>query len=178
MQENANAFVNKWVNFGGEHAAVHANNFRFKRQIYFRLEKYLREFLDGKPTQRLVVMPGLRGTGKTVVMHQLHTWLRKEYLLPPHRVVYMPLDEARMFGVGLKEAFGVYEKYHLGGSALCTKDRVVLFIDEVHYDPGWALAAKTIHDYAPNVFLLITGSAALDLALSPDIARRARIERI
>jgi len=45
-------------------------------------------------------------------------------------------------------------------------------IDESQYDKNWALAGKIIYDKSNNIFMIFTGSSALNLGYTADAARR------
>jgi predicted AAA+ superfamily ATPase len=49
-------------------------------------------------------------------------------------------------------------------------------IDEAHFDKDWGQAAKIVFDQSKKVFLIVTGSSALNLELSVDVARRSKRE--
>jgi hypothetical protein len=43
----------------------------FKRSVFFELRRYMLDFLAKGGEPRIIVMPGLRGTGKTTLLAQL-----------------------------------------------------------------------------------------------------------
>lgn len=45
-------------------------------------------------------------------------------------------------------------------------------IDESQYDKNWSLAGKIIYDKSNNIFMIFTGSSALNLGYTADAARR------
>jgi len=45
-------------------------------------------------------------------------------------------------------------------------------IDESQYDKNWSLAGKIIYDKSNNIFMIFTGSSALNLEYNADAARR------
>jgi predicted AAA+ superfamily ATPase len=55
---------------------------------------------------------------------------------------------------------------------------LLLFLDEVQYDPDWAIVLKTIFDRSSKVFIFATGSAALLMNVNTDVARRAVAEKM
>jgi predicted AAA+ superfamily ATPase len=55
---------------------------------------------------------------------------------------------------------------------------MVLFFDEVQYDPTWGITLKTLYDRTDKVFVISTGSAALMLNTNADIARRTVFEKM
>ncbi len=55
---------------------------------------------------------------------------------------------------------------------------LVIFLDEVQYDPTWGLALKSLYDRTDKVFIFSTGSAALMLNSNADVARRTIFEKM
>src|SRR5690606_22822019 len=53
-----------------------------------------------------------------------------------------------------------------------------LLFDEVHDDDNWSKTLKILYDEARTAFILCTGSSALLLNQTADLARRMRIEKI
>ena len=122
---------------------------------------------------RLVLLYGLRGTGKTTLLSQLYHGLHVER----GRKLFLSVDEiVGVLGVGLSDVLSVYEEI-LKTPFEALSHPVFLFLDEVHFDSKWSLVLKTIYDRSKNVFVFATGSSALLLQASkasPDFTRRAR----
>jgi len=54
-----------------------------------------------------------------------------------------------------------------------------IFIDEIHFDKRWAVALKTIYDRSKRIFVVFcTGSSALSLQGTTDLARRVVFEKL
>lgn len=145
------------------------------RGIFIRLEKLLNDFLEGQKEIRIAVVPGLRGVGKTTVLAQL---FMKIYHKMPDRIFYLSADQVvNTIGSDLNTAFEEYQKI-LGSSFEALDKPLFLFIDEVHFDPKWPSILKNIYDRSKQVFILCTGSSALSLQSSSDLARRAIFEKL
>ncbi|MFH1030380.1 MAG: AAA family ATPase [bacterium] len=142
----------------------------FKRSAFLVLQKYATDFLKKRTEPRVIVMPGLRGTGKTTLLAQLFLSLPNENVTK----VYLSVDEAiKRFDVNLWDIIENYEE--LIGKRIEELDApLFLFFDEIHYDEKWALFLKTIYDKSKNVMIFCTGSAALLLReqINADVARR------
>lgn len=150
-----------------------------KRPIYFRLQKYCRAFLNNTPSAvRWVIIPGLRGVGKTTVLAQIYFELLHKYDNKEIELLYVSLDEPiALFRAGLGELVLSYEE--LKGKSLEKMGKpIVMIIDEVHTDPKWTQVLKTIYDRARNVLILCSGSSAIHLQQTPDVARRAKSEKL
>jgi len=141
----------------------------FKRSVFFELRRRLLDFLEKGGEPRIIVMPGLRGTGKTTLLAQLFLSLDGNV-----SKFYLSADETiKRFGIGLWDVFENYEE--LVGKRLEEIDApLILFLDEIHYDEKWAFFLKSMYDKSKKVMIFCTGSAALLLReqVGADIARR------
>ncbi|MCD6372388.1 MAG: ATP-binding protein [Thermococcus sp.] len=130
-----------------------------KRFLFEELSGFVDAYIDGG-APRTVLLPGLRGTGKTTLLGQLyfHT------LSQTSDVIYISADEVRLLGFSLHE---VIERYF----DVFRPKRPVLLLDEVQYAENWDLTLKVLHDRG-KALIIATGSSALKLRESPDLARR------
>lgn len=151
-----------------------------KRDLFASLQRYARDFLRGTVRDRLIILSGLRGSGKTTLFAQLFSDLSD---IPPNRKLFISLDKVRALGLSLIEVLDVYEKEILNSPFEKLNDPIFLFLDEVQYDEKWAITLKTIYDRTSNgkVCVFATGSTALVLQggrVGTDIARRAQYEQL
>jgi uncharacterized protein len=147
---------------------------RLGRNCFLKLMMHAQNFLKNKSTIRWVTMYGLRGAGKTTLLAQLY----EQTNIDKKRKLFLSVDQVvGIFGVSLKDVIDVYEEI-LGSSFEQINEPVFLFLDEVQYDEKWALFLKTIYDRSSKVFIIATGSSALLLQTSPDVARRAIFEKL
>ena len=146
------------------------------RRLYFRLKKKIDNFLGGSE-ERLVIMPGLRGVGKTTLLFQLYNYLTKEKRIAPERVLVLFADELKKyFGIGISDAVRVFTEDIKRTDLSLLKEKTFILIDEAHFDKEWDLGVKIIYDRSKNVFVLATGSSALSMEMSADVARRSTRE--
>jgi predicted AAA+ superfamily ATPase len=147
---------------------------RLVRNSFANLVMHVKNFLENKSGVRWITMYGLRGAGKTTLLAQLYEQTHVEN----KRKLFLSVDQAvGIFGVSLKEILDVYEEL-LGASFERLEEPVFLFLDEVQYDEKWALLLKTIYDRSNKVFIFATGSSALSLQASADVARRSVFEKL
>lgn len=145
-----------------------------KRSVFLRLEKYLREFSYGSVEPRWLAVPGLRGVGKTTLIAQLYNQIKCHQ----NCKIYITLDDAKKnLGISLQEILNGYEEI-LGEKFERLSKNVYLFLDEVQYDETWAVTLKSLYDRTKKVFILCTGSSALELQTSPDSSRRLHFTKI
>jgi uncharacterized protein len=148
-----------------------------QRHIYIKIDKYLRDFLHSpNARERWVIIPGLRGVGKTTILAQLFSNHSQES--GERRMLYISLDEVvNVLGSSLKDVLVAYEKI-LGESFEKLTKPVFIFIDEAQYDPKWASVLKSVYDRSNKVFIACSGSSAVSLQTNPDVIRRAVFQKL
>src|SRR3989338_4011998 len=148
-----------------------------QRHIYIKIDKYLRDFLHSpNARERWVIIPGLRGVGKTSILAQLISNHSQES--GERRMLYISLDEVvNVLGSSLKDVLAAYEKI-LGESFERLTRPVFIFIDEAQYDPKWASVLKSVYDRSNKVFIACSGSSAVSLQTNPDVIRRAVFQKL
>ena len=142
----------------------------FTRSIFSTLQKYASSFLQQQGDPKIIVMPGLRGTGKTTLLAQLFASLSNQNITK----LYLSVDEAiRRFDVNLWDIIENYEEL-IGKHLEEFSTPLFLFLDEIQYDNKWPAFLKSIYDKSKNVMVFCTGSAALLLReqINADVARR------
>ncbi len=148
-----------------------------KRFVWSRIKKHLTSFKKGEGS-KIILLPGLRGTGKTTLLSQVYLYLIEDLKISKNRVLFISMDEAsKLLGSGIYEIIKAYEEI-LGERLVSLKKEVYFLIDEVHYDGKWSTALKVIHDTSAKAFILATGSSALSMKISTDLVRRATVEKV
>jgi len=145
---------------------------RLGRNAFIRLLMHAQNFIANKSSIRWITMCGLRGAGKTTILAQLYEQIKIE----SRRKLFLSVDQIRIFGASLKDVLDVYEE--ITGPFERLNEPVFLFLDEVQYDEKWSLLLKTIYDRSNKVFIFATGSSALSLQASTDVARRSVFEKL
>jgi uncharacterized protein len=148
-----------------------------QRNIYIKVDKYLRDFLHNPEARdRWIIIPGLRGVGKTTILAQL--FLNHCHEAGQNRMLYISLDEVvNVLGSSLKDVLSAYEKI-IGESFEKLSKPLFIFIDEAQYDPKWASVLKSVYDRSNKVFVICSGSSAVSLQTNPDVVRRAIFEKL
>lgn len=153
-------------------------NYRFP---FISLKKDLDNFLSGNTENRSIILPGLRGIGKTTIILQLCDYLINEKNIDFRRILYLDASELKNYlDVGIYEAitYFITEIHH--ETLRTIKKPFFIFVDEAQNDEKWAIAGKLLYDKIKNdkIFLVFTGSSALNIELNADLARRAKKEQI
>ena len=146
--------------------------FKYKQE-YYKVKKYLDDFLDGKEGHRVIVMPGLRGVGKTTILNQLCNYLLTEKNINYKDVLYIQMDQIMgYFNTNTLKFIDVFLETIHNTTQVYLDKKLFIFVDECHFDKMWGLAGKIVYDNTNNIFLVFTGSSALEMEINPDITRR------
>lgn len=151
-----------------------------ERELCARIYQQARAFLAKESSHRWVIVSGLRGVGKTTILHQILLRIRKELKLTGHtnqQIIYISVDDiVYNLNSNLVQLIVALE----GLVDLRDYSRqFFLFLDEVQVDLRWARVLKTVFDRYPNIFLICSGSSTIDLQINADVAgRRASIEKL
>ncbi len=136
-----------------------------KRWAFYRLRRLAEAHLRERAEPRVILVPGLRGVGKTTLLCQLFLSLYAKGL----PVFYLPVDRLyRSVGPVLLEAL---EKI----SSRVEGPKVIL-LDEVTHHRDWAGDLKLAYDYDPDLMVVAAGSSALAMRADVDLSRRAGYE--
>ncbi|MFA6486220.1 MAG: ATP-binding protein [Candidatus Magasanikbacteria bacterium] len=148
-----------------------------QRNIYIKIDKYLKDFLHNPEARdRWIIIPGLRGVGKTTILAQL--FLNHYQEVDQQRMLYISLDEVvNVLGSSLKDVLTAYERI-LGESFEKLTKPLFIFIDEAQYDPKWASVLKSVYDRSNKVFVVCSGSSAVSLQTNPDVIRRSIFQKL
>lgn len=151
-----------------------ANEKRFNyRNDYTNIMRFIEEFLNGNPTNRFLVLPGLRGVGKSTLLLQIYECLLKEKGISSSNIIYLSCENLKtMFNCSLMDAVEAFlEQFH-NTNIRNLDEPVFLLIDESQYDKNWSMTGKIIFDNSKKIFMIFTGSSALELEYNADSARR------
>lgn len=143
-----------------------------QRFLYVKLQKYITDFLDKKSSNKMVIIPGFRGVGKTTLMAQICSDFKNK----DFQVFFLSVEDLRnYFDVSINEILSAYEKI-IGENLESIEKPILIFLDEVQTDSKWAITLKSLFERTNNIFLCATGSSAIGLQTTSNIARRATFE--
>ena len=116
------------------------------RSPFIKIQRYARNFLEDKTDQRIIILPGLRGVGKTTLLFQIFNWLLRSEKFPKERLLYFSLDYVRdNMGSNIGEIIDVYEKNILKEPIEKLKDPLFLFIDEAYSSKMMLRIIQSLH---------------------------------
>lgn len=151
-------------------------NMRYpERIVYTSLKKYADDFLSAGTEPRFVGLAGLRGVGKTTLL-----WQVAHHIYATHHksIYFFNVNILKNIGIDLHTALEAFQKYIIQKRFKELSEPITLLFDEVHDDDHWSKTLKILYDEARTAFILCTGSSALLLNKTADLARRMRIEKI
>ncbi|MGP8323899.1 MAG: ATP-binding protein [Methanosarcinaceae archaeon] len=123
----------------------------YKRHIYSDIEKYI-------DRRQVVLMWGLRRTGKTTIMFQLIQDILA--YSDKKNILYFSFDEIVF---DFKEVLETYQKMVLGNSFDDAEGKIYIFLDEIQKVDDWENKIKVYYDLYPNIKIFISGSASVSL---------------
>ncbi len=145
-----------------------------QRFMFIKLQKYVDGFLAKRSETRMVIVPGFRGVGKTTMMSQICT----KYQPKIDNILFISIEDVKnLFAVGISEIMSAYEEI-LGENLESIKKPVLIFLDEIQSDPKWAISLKSLFEKTTNIFFCCSGSSAVVLQTTTNLARRAVFEKM
>lgn len=152
------------------------------------LEKFAGNRLE--EIEKINLLSGIRGVGKTTLLAQLYyapkfipSYRKTNYgnvFSQNYEKIYLDVSRLAAEGIGLTEFFNYYQE--INNIRFVDLDKkLLILLDEVHYDEKWGLFLKNIFDATKNhknILVAATGSSALRIKLNPDLSRRSLSEEL
>jgi predicted AAA+ superfamily ATPase len=140
--------------------------------------------------EKINLLSGLRGVGKTTILAQLYyapkfisSSKRSNYgniFSQNYEKIYVDVSRLVAEDIGITEFFNYYQE--INNIRFVDLDKkLLILLDEVHYDEKWGLFLKNIFDATKshkNILMVATGSSALRIKLNPDLSRRSLSEEL
>lgn len=152
------------------------------------LEKFAGNKLE--EIEKINLLSGIRGVGKTTVLAQLYYApkfisfsKRSNYgnvSSQNYEKIYLDVSRLAAENISLTEFFNYYQEIN-NVRFVDLKKKLLILLDEVHYDEKWGLFLKNIFDATKNhknILVVATGSSALRIRLNPDLSRRSLSEEL
>ena len=118
-----------------------------KRNNFTEIVKYL-------GVRQIIVITGLRRTGKTVLMHHLIGHLLKNRV-KAENIMYFNFD------LLIEDLDILFNKYKESVNIDYKKDKVYIFLDEIQKLKDWQNKIKIYYDLYPNIKFFVSGSSSL-----------------
>ncbi|QQS60785.1 ATP-binding protein [Candidatus Falkowbacteria bacterium] len=145
-----------------------------QRFMFVKIKQYIDGFLNKTQDNRMVIIPGFRGVGKTTLMAQICEAYSKRI----ENILFLSVEETySLLNAGINDIVSAFESV-VGQSVDTIEKPTLIFLDEIQTDPKWAVSLKILFDKTSNVFFCCTGSSAVILQTTTNLARRALFERM
>jgi len=145
------------------------------RLAFDLLKQYAGDYFTAGYEPRLIGLAGLRGVGKTTLLWQVANQIYHHH----HPDIYFfNGNTLKNLGIALHAALDEFQRHILRKRFNELSEPITLLFDEVHDDEQWSTTLKILYDEARTAFILCTGSSALLINQTADLARRMRVEKI
>ncbi|MBQ2653936.1 MAG: ATP-binding protein [Methanobrevibacter sp.] len=145
-------------------------NCRFE---FDEIRKSIDDFIEGDEINRFIVLPGIRGVGKTTLLYQAYQYLLNDKQILPEQIIYLSCDDLNnLVDCNIREIVDIYLNNQFNTNLRLLDRNIFLLIDESQYDKNWSMSGKIIYDRSEKIFMIFTGSSALNLEYNADAARR------
>ncbi len=124
----------------------------YRRRLYYEILRYLDK-------RQIILIQGLRRTGKTTILFQIIQHLLNNKT-QPENILYFSFDEIIY---DIKEILEAYQKFILEKTFEKCKDRIYIFLDEVQKINDWENKIKVFYDLYPNLKIIVSGSSSIKL---------------
>lgn len=120
--------------------------------------KYIQEIHPYLERKEVLVLKGIRHSGKSTIMQQLMKELMRRDNVNKNQLLYLNLEDYN-FAQNLKislfdNVLNSYQEYTKN------KKKVYFFIDEIQKVPGWEKWIRTKYDLKENIKFIVSGSSA------------------
>ncbi len=122
---------------------------------FIQREGYLKNLLSLLDTRDIILLTGLRRTGKTTLMKMAIQALIRDYGIKPSYIFYCSLD---YYGLEHYSIMEIVEEF-LKLQKISTSEKTFLFLDEVAYKEEFSLQLKNLYDTF-NVKVYASSSSA------------------
>jgi len=130
---------------------------RIVSKVSLNFKRHLYEAINWD--QRMIIITGARGTGKTTLVLQYYL----ERYNNIEKCLYISADNPLVLKAGIYNTASEYFKYY--GDCL--------IVDEVHKQKDWGLDIKALYDAYPDKKFIILGSSTLNILYEKgDLSRR------
>lgn len=145
------------------------------REVFDEIKENTDTYFNTGNGVRMFGFAGLRGTGKTTLL-----WQAAEHIFSNHtkNIYFFNFTDLITFNVGIKEIKKAFETYIVKDHLDSYKEKIVLIFDEIHLSPMWSIALKALFDEFRIAYILVSGSSALLLQSTADLATRMIIQHV
>ena len=158
------------------------NNEKINEQFLLGRKRYeFNDILEKMNNKRILSIIGPRRVGKSTLMYQTINYLLQERKVDAKRILLFSGDDPSLFfdeKDKLSDIIDIYFDEILMENISKLKDKVYIFIDEIHFIKNWQNYLKIYFDRKYNIKFIITGSSSMHLFKDANESLLGRIENI
>ncbi len=139
------------------------------------LKKCASDFFAQGTEPRMIGLSGMRGTGKTTLL-----WQTAEYIFEniTTNIYFFNVNTLNDYNTNIRDILELLQTQTLKKRFSEYSEPIVLLFDEVHEDAKWTNTLKIVYDELKTAFVIATGSSALLLQSTADLATRMLIRHV
>ena len=139
------------------------------------LKKCATDFFSQGTEPRMIGLSGLRGTGKTTLL-----WQTAEYIYEniTTNIYFFNVNTLNDYNTNIRDILELLQTKILQKRFSEYSEPIVLLFDEIHEDPKWTNTLKIVYDELKTAYVIATGSSALLLQSTADLATRMLIRHV
>ncbi len=139
------------------------------------LKKCAIDFFAQGTEPRMIGLSGLRGTGKTTLLWQIAEYIYENITT---NIYFFNVNILNNYNTNIRDILELLQSKTLQARFTEYSEPIVLLFDEVHEDPKWTTTLKIVYDELKTAFVIATGSSALLLQSTADLATRMLIRHV
>jgi predicted AAA+ superfamily ATPase len=139
------------------------------------LKKCAVDFFTHGAEPRMIGLSGLRGTGKTTLLWQTAEYIYENITTNIH---FFNVNTLNNYNTNIRDILELLQTKTLKTRFSEYSEPIVLLFDEVHEDSMWTNSLKIVYDELKTAFVIATGSSALLLQSTADLATRMLIRHV
>ncbi|MEM4202126.1 MAG: ATP-binding protein [Candidatus Hadarchaeum sp.] len=120
----------------------------FRRDAFDQLKKIA-------DARQVAIVTGLRRVGKTTLFYQLIQDLLQR--MKPKQILYFSFDEK------IEDLKKILDEYQRITGVEWKREKIHVFLDEIHKLEGWGSKLKLLYDAFPNIKFFASGSSSVEL---------------
>ena len=158
------------------------NNEKINEQFLLgRKRNEFNDIIEKSNNKRILSIIGPRRVGKSTLIYQTINYLLENQKVEAKRILLFSGDDPSLFfdeNDKLSNVLDIYFNEILEENVSKLRDKVYIFIDEIHFIKNWQNYLKIYFDRKYNIKFIITGSSSMHLFKDANESLLGRIENI